>query len=189
MVEGASLLHSDCDYDWLGPGAYFWEADPQRAWEWARDRAARGEIGEPAVVGAVIDLRNCLDLIARENVALLRTAYDAFVEIQKKSDLPIPKNLRPSAENEDILLLRFLDCAVLRYLHQTIKESGDPTLIPFDTVRGMFVEGEEAFPGSGIAAKSHVQVAVCNDDCIRGLFFPLQDGKRLFLERESGRRR
>ena len=90
MVEGASLLHSDCDYDWLGPGAYFWEADPQRAWEWARDRAARGEIGEPAVVGAVIDLRNCLDLIARENVALLRTAYDAFVEIQKKSDLPSP---------------------------------------------------------------------------------------------------
>lgn len=44
----------------------------------------------------------------------------------------------------------------------------------------MFVEGGEAFPGSGIAAKSHVQIAVRNADCIRGLFHPLIDGTRMF---------
>ncbi len=25
------LIQSDKDFDWLGPGAYFWESDPQRA--------------------------------------------------------------------------------------------------------------------------------------------------------------
>lgn len=131
-------------------------------------------------MGAVIDLRNCLDLVARENVDLLRNAYDLFVELRNKSKLPIPKNLVPSTEDQNVLLLRFLDCAVFRYLHRTIREGGDPLLPPFDTVRGLFTEGGEAFPGSGIAAKSHIQIAVCNDDCIRGLFHPLIDGKRMF---------
>ena len=30
-----ALIQSDKDYDWLGPGAYFRESDPKRAWEWA----------------------------------------------------------------------------------------------------------------------------------------------------------
>lgn len=186
IVEGVSLLHSNRAYDWLGPGAYFWESDPQRAWEWAKAKADRGEIAEPAVVGAVIDLRHCLDLVSREDVELLRRVYQSFVELQQLAGLPIPENRAPSDENEHVLLLRFLDCAVLRHLHRTVAQ--DSSLTPFDTVRGMFAEGEEAFPGSGIAAKSHVQIAVCNDDCIRGLFFPLEDGKRLFPQHESGNR-
>lgn len=32
------LKASQEDFDWLGTGAYFWEADPRRALEWARDR-------------------------------------------------------------------------------------------------------------------------------------------------------
>ena len=27
---------SDNDYDWLGPGAYFWENNPRRALAWAQ---------------------------------------------------------------------------------------------------------------------------------------------------------
>lgn len=178
IIEGASLLHSDEAYDWLGPGAYFWESDPHRAYEWARTKADRGIIAEPAVVGAAIDLRHCLDLVSREDVELLRVAYDSFVRLQTKSDLPVPQNLGPSEDNGDVLLLRFLDCAVLRHLHEIIED--DPGLAPFDTVRGMFVEGGEAFPGSGLYQKSHVQIAVRNDDCIRGLFFPLREGKHMF---------
>ena len=52
------LLQSERDFDWLGPGAYFWESDPQRAFEWAKWKAAREDYSNPAVVGAVIDLRS-----------------------------------------------------------------------------------------------------------------------------------
>jgi len=186
IVEGVPLLHSDEDYDWLGPGAYFWEADPKRAWEWAKTKAGRGDIEEPAVVGAVIDLRHCLDLVSREDVGLLRMAYDSFVKLQTKSGLPVPQNRSPSTEDENVLLLRFLDCAVLRHLHRIIEDSDDSGLEPFDTVRGMFSEGGEAFPGSGLYRKSHVQIAVRNNDCIRGLFFPLENGSRMFPDKGGG---
>ena len=61
------VARSENVYDWLGHGAYFWENSPQRALAWAeflkkhppaRDRKIR----EPFVIGAVIDLGNCLDL-------------------------------------------------------------------------------------------------------------------------------
>lgn len=66
------LIQSNRDYDWLGPGIYFWESDPVRAKEFADWKASRGDFVSPVVIGAVIDLRNCLDLVARENVELLK---------------------------------------------------------------------------------------------------------------------
>ena len=73
-----SLLQSNRDYDWLGPGAYFWESDPQRAYEWAQWKVDRGDYSEAAVVGAVIDLRHCLDLVSREDLELVKAAHSSF---------------------------------------------------------------------------------------------------------------
>ena len=178
VLDGADILQSDRDYDWLGPGAYFWESDPARAMEWANWKAAKGDYKEPAVIGAVIDLRNCLDLVSRDDIELLREAYTSFVRVQEKAKLPIPRNGNPKGmENED-RVLRYLDCAVFRHLH-TIMEAlakTDPLIEPFDTVRGMFVEGGEAFSGSGIYRKSHVQIAVRNLRCIKGIFYPRNSG-------------
>jgi len=56
VAEGLALEQSKKDYDWLGPGVYFWESDPVRALEWARAKADKGVIDAPFVVGAVIDL-------------------------------------------------------------------------------------------------------------------------------------
>lgn len=42
----------------------------------------------------------------------------------------------------------------------------------FQTVRGVFTEGDPAFPGAGIQSKTHVQVAVRDLDCILGYFRP-----------------
>jgi len=61
----AHLQVSRQPYDWLGPGAYFWEQDPERGLEWARQHPRRGSRAQPAVVGAVIDLGLCLDLTTR----------------------------------------------------------------------------------------------------------------------------
>jgi hypothetical protein len=70
--------------------------------------------------------------------------------------------------------LRFLDCAVIKHLHEIVEaEPRAGGVQPFDTVRGLFVEGERAYPGSAFRAKSHVQIAVRNADCIKGLFYPI----------------
>lgn len=152
-------------YDWLGPGAYFWEADPRRAFEWAEDTAERGKIETPAVVGAVIDLGNCLDLLARENIELVREAHRLFLDEQKRSGLPIPENR--SLDGEPDRILRFLDRAVIQFLHEIFDEAD----AAFDTVRGLFPEGEELFPGAGIHDRNHIQIAVRKPGSILGLFY------------------
>lgn len=174
VLKGDNILHSNKDYDWLGPGAYFWESDPVRAREWAEERVRSGHIKKAAVVGAVIDLGNCLDLVARENIELLREAHRSFVALREAAQLPIPVNRNPRGTGNKDLLLRFLDCAVIKHMHEIVENSAldDLSMSPFDTVRGMFVEGSSAFPGSGIYQKSHIQIAVRNPGCIKGLFFP-----------------
>ena len=161
---------SNEDYDWLGPGIYFWESDPVRALEWAQEKQKRGDIKTPAVIGAAIDLRNCLDLSTRENLHRLRGAYDAFASVRRLSGLPMPKNRSPRGHDEKDGLLRYLDCAVIRHLHM-ITEDEDP-ISGFDTVRGMFPEGNDLYPGAGFKEKNHIQIAVRNPDCIKGYFRP-----------------
>lgn len=168
------LLHSDKGFDWLGPGAYFWESDPRRALEWAQWKAGRGDYAEPAVIGAVIDLRNCLDLMSREDLELLRSAQRSLLRLRRLAGLPMPRNRSAPGQPNSDRVLRYLDCAVLRHLH-SIQESppSDERLVePFDTVRGMFTEGGRLYPGSGFRQRSHVQIAVRNSECIRGLFIP-----------------
>lgn len=175
VLEGAGILHSDRNYDWLGPGAYFWESDPTRALEWAKWKEQIGAYKEPTVIGAVIDLRNCLDLVSRDDVELLRAAHKSFLQVRAKAGLPIPKNGNPQGAKNADRVLRYLDCAVLRHLHEILDQlaASDSLIEKFDTVRGMFVEGGRAYSGSGIYRKSHVQLAVRNPDCIKGIFFAL----------------
>ena len=56
--QNQALKASENTYDWLGHGIYFWEQNLKRAKDWARRRYGK----EAAVVGAVIDLGNCLNL-------------------------------------------------------------------------------------------------------------------------------
>ncbi len=48
------------DYDWLGTGLYFWKDSYPRAMRWAQNDKG-GKIKTPAVLGAIIDLGNCLN--------------------------------------------------------------------------------------------------------------------------------
>lgn len=174
VIDGdMPLLQSDRDYDWLGPGAYFWEADPIRAMEYAMWKHDRGQIAEPTVIGAVIDLRDCLDLTNREDTGLLASAHTSFLSLNERGDLPLPVNRNVPDDPFENLLLRYLDCAIFRHLHRLVERAG---LAPYDTVRGMFEEGGQAFPGSAIKAKTHTQIAVRNNDCIKGIFYPLEEG-------------
>jgi hypothetical protein len=157
---------SDRKYDWLGPGSYFWESDPKRAMEWAIQDKERGRNESPAVVGAVIDLGNCLDLLGRENIEFVRQAHRLFVKEQGRSGLPIPENR--SLDGEPDRILRFLDRAVIQFLHDILEREGADA---FDSVRGLFPEGEQLYPGAGFLDRNHIQIAVCNPASILGLFY------------------
>lgn len=74
------LRASDNDYDWLGSGIYFWENSARRALEWANfvkvnPKFTRSRITDPFVVGAIIDLGNCLDLLEAESIATVEQGH------------------------------------------------------------------------------------------------------------------
>jgi hypothetical protein len=163
-----SLIPSEDPWHWLGRGIYFWEADPLRALEWAQAKHARNECDDPFAIGAVIDLGRCLDLLFRENLELVRDAYNSFVVAQDKSGLRIPVNKKAKNDQSEDNVLRFLDCAVIDHLCARSEEVGTP----FDSVRGLFTEREELFPGSMISRKAHSQIAVRDVTCIKGVFRP-----------------
>ncbi len=79
----------------------------------------------------------------------------------------IPVNI-PLKENGD-LLKRYLDCAVIESIHQFNKDKNKPE---FDSVRGVFFEGNELYPNAGFKEKNHIQIALRNPNCIKGYFIP-----------------
>ncbi|MDX8494187.1 hypothetical protein RFN29_21710 [Mesorhizobium sp. VK22B] len=180
IFAGGSIKPSAEKYDWLGPGAYFWEGDPKRALEWAEDRVARGKFTNAAVVGAIIDLGHCLDLTKRSDLELLKDAFASLESAFRKAGEPLPENHDPKKGGTGDKLLRFRDCAVIEHLHQNIdavaKEAaikGDVPAVPsFDTVRGLFVEGGELYPGGGFHSRNHTQIAVRQEKSILGYFRP-----------------
>jgi hypothetical protein len=156
---GGVLQPSENEYDWLGSGIYFWEFGPERAFEWASEHHR-----EPAVVGALIQLGTCFDLLDRKNTAILGSAFEKCrIELAKRG-MDLPEN----SSGPD-RLKRNRDCAMINWLLETL---GHDESMHFQTVRGMFQEGGEAFPGSSIHAKSHIQVAVRDPACILGYFKP-----------------
>lgn len=64
---------------------------------------------------------------------------------------------------------RYLDSAVIEYIHELNKENKDGG---FDTVRGAFQEGAPVFKGTHITEKNHIQICVRNQECIKGYFLP-----------------
>lgn len=65
LVDGQPFRVSSNSDDWLGSGAYFWEYAPKQAWWWASEFK---RYPRPAVVGAMIRLGNCFDLLDPTNV-------------------------------------------------------------------------------------------------------------------------
>jgi hypothetical protein len=167
------LKHSENDYDWLGNGIYFWENNPERALQYARHlkkhpTRGKAKILNEAVIGAVIDLGNCLNLLEAQSLQTLKTSYDLLRQSHKLSGFPLPENTKPLGEEEDVLIRR-LDCAVVEMAH-VYRESID--MNPFDTVRGVFWEGKELYPNAGFREKNHIQICVRNLNCIKGYFCP-----------------
>jgi hypothetical protein len=168
LVTGAeSMRAKEREYHWLGSGIYFWENDRDRALEWTKEKASRKELEDPFVVGAVIELGRCLDLSVRENVPLVKAAHESLSALHAASGKAMPENtVAPKDTRGKDKVMRKLDCAVLNHLIANAERD-------FDTVRGLFVEGDPVYDGAEIYEKTHAEIAVRNPKCIRGLFLPL----------------
>ena len=164
-----NLLASTNDYDWLGSGIYFWENNEERALEWAVELSKRpgSSVKQPAVIGAIIDLGYCFDLTDTAYLKELKKSYDFALEFSRISGIPLPIN--KTLGNSTDLLLRKLDCYVIQTTHRINREANKRA---YDSVRGVFWEGKPLYPNAGFAEKNHIQICICNPNCIKGYFLP-----------------
>lgn len=170
LLGGSPFQPSTEDYDWLGSGSYFWENDVLRAYRWATE--PRRKFGYPSVVGAVIELGNCLDLTTQTGITAVKLAYDDFISTAEEDGTPVPENVNPAKESGGDKIIRRLDCAVMNYLYKIVKtaQESDPKSQSYTTVRALFPEGSELYPGAGFRDKTHIQICVREPEQIFGVF-------------------
>ena len=144
------------DYDWLGTGVYFFQDAPQRAWEWATSRYSN-----PAVIGALIDIENFIDLLDIGWFEILNESHRLLVDEYRLTGRRIP-NQNPEAG------ARWLDAAIINYAVEEIIEVRYNTRIY--GVRAAFPEGEPAFENSALFDRAHVQMTVRNPSIIKQIW-------------------
>ena len=175
VLRGEKFLKpSDNTWDWLGDGIYFWEHGHDRALEWAREslKRRRKSVESAAVLGAVIQLGSCFDLL---DVRFTRTLPRAFNLLREALDLAeeeIPINEDQNSDGD--IIKRHLDCAVIKMavaLAEAEAHKHGHKLL-YDSVRGAFEEGAPAFSGACVREKTHIQIAVRDPACIVGYFRP-----------------
>jgi hypothetical protein len=166
VLNGKDDLQSSINpWDWLAEGIYFWEQNPLRALDYAKESAAKTQFNKkpvktPFVLGAIIELGHCLNLVDAESLAILSTAYQGLKSLTEESGQKMPENKEAN---------RALDCAVIKYVHESNKREEKRA---YDTIRCAFPEGKEAYPGTQITSRLHIQICVRNKDCIKGYFLP-----------------
>lgn len=153
----------------------FWENDPNRAQEYVNEAKKRDidKYPNPTVIGAVIDLGHCLNLTENQYKNLLKDAYQKYKNFTNETGIEIPQN-KKAYESDHDKLLRPLDRAVIEFLHGTNTDEQK-----FDSVRGMFVEGEELYLGAGFHEKTHVQIAIRNPLMIKGYFRVIEEHEEI----------
>jgi hypothetical protein len=171
-VKGEILKPSENNWDWLGHGVYFWENNHERALKFAQDlkdnppKGKENLIKEPAVLGVIIDLGYCLDLLDSKFLEVLKTGHSLLCELHKNWGTKLPVNI---ANEEGELLRRNLDCAVIQTVHEMNKKLKKNS---YDSVRGVFFEGNDLYEDAGFKEKNHIQIAIRNQNCIKGFFIP-----------------
>jgi len=164
LVEGGAFTQSSKIYEWLGTGVYFWEYAPRQAWWWTKDLRKNAK---PAVVGAMIRLGNCLDLLDPENVRWLKSVYGDMMGTWRQAKAQIPRNVRDK---------RYLDCAVLNWVYSQSETSATP----IETSRGVFVPTDNkkrVWKGSWIYEEAHIQICIRNPQNILALWHVRPSGR------------
>jgi hypothetical protein len=139
----SGFLSSHNAYDWLGDGIYFWQDAPQRAWDWAEARwGARA-----AVLGSLLAVDECIDLLDIPWQQPLVAAYHSLVALMQQQQLALP--VQTSGAHR-------LDRAVLNHVVHLLGRQG----VLIRVVRSAFQEGTPIYPGSLLYERSHVQITI-----------------------------
>jgi hypothetical protein len=144
------------DHDWLGHGIYFWEHAPQQAWKWARRHYA--ESSKIAVLGSLIRLGTCFDLLDPENSKALKSLHENMKRELARAGEQVPKNVRAN---------KYLDCATLEYAYAALESES----IEVQTCRGAYVptgSGDRLWSSSWLSKDAHIQLCVRDPACIIG---------------------
>lgn len=166
IINGKDQLRpSNNPWDWLGPGAYFWEDNPHRALAYSINCATNkqkfsGRIINPFIIGAIIDLGKCLNLIEHNSIGVVRGAHDRLKKITEEGGKEMPSNKGAN---------RALDCAVIKHLHESNMKEG---ISPYDTIRSPFQEGGPLYHQANFTDGLHMEVCVINIKMIKGYFLP-----------------
>jgi hypothetical protein len=137
----------------LGEGIYFWEGSSQRAWGWALEKYPK----EAAVLGAVISLGHCLDLLEQDCLDYVHQTFAALKAEADKQGKALPANKKDKRHA--------LDCAIINAAVRGYEPE-------YDSVRAAFHEGDPIAALSGIHQQSHIQIAIHNPNCIKAFFYP-----------------
>ncbi len=164
LVAGGDFTPSSNTDDWLGSGVYFWEYAPKQAWWWTTRFKKKSK---PAVVGAMIRLGNCFDLLDPANVQLLKRLYVGMLEKSRAEGTDPPSNFRHR---------RNLDCAVFNYCYDEAVAEGNP----IDSARAVYVPTDMAkriWKGSWIYEEAHIQICVRDPKNILAVWHVGPDGR------------
>lgn len=107
------------------------------------------------MVGALLQLGNCLDLLDTDHTRRLA----AFATQHVTGGATFPEN--DGAK-------RLADCALINDYCDRMERLGTPV----HTVRGLFQEGEPVMRGSAILLENHIHIVARAPDAIVGLFKP-----------------
>lgn len=152
-----TFKYSKNNNNWLGHGVYFWEYAPQQAWQWAEHRYKK-QRRPIAVIGAMIRLGACLDLLDPDNSKRVVTIHKQMLKAFEESGETAPRN-----RNAD----KYLDCATLQYAYTALEAEGEP----IDTCRAVYVPTsgkERLWQRSWLYHQTHIQLCVRSVECILG---------------------
>ena len=156
VSRAREFVPSRNDDDWLGHGIYFWEYAPQRAWDWARKRYQSQQV---AVVGSMIRLGSCFDLLEPSNALKLKAFYDRLKRESERAGKKLPKNYNARKK---------LDCAVFEYAATVFEQEEGESL---DSIRAVYVPTsgkERLWERSWLYHETHIQLCIRNPGCILG---------------------
>lgn len=167
LVAGVPFGRSENDDDWLGHGIYFWEYAPQQAWWWAQRRYGASDA---AVVGALVRLGRCIDLLDPSNAELLVAAHDELESALEKAGQKLKNNANTH---------KYRDCAVFNYLFAKLEEAN----LFAESARAVFVpmsrEGglPRLWDRSGVFRGAHIQLSVRDPSNILAVWPVRSDGR------------
>jgi hypothetical protein len=145
---------SNSGHDWLGPGIYFWQDAPERAWEWAQ------KYESPTVIQSqiVFEQEEAMDLLDRKWFNILSQYYPTFVNQWPVKEIPLP------AQDPTRSKKHKLDDAYLEYIGSFLE---DNKICRVSLIRAAFTEGSPIYDSSALYDLSHVQISVRDPRCIR----------------------